>query len=298
MRRILIAVVIILVAWIALKNTAYSSFLGEADSSPDAPDYYYSEAWLDRPETPPPGGWETPWGVDVFVIAPPVSDPAPKGLLAADTPSLTDEYQRFMSGLQSQDANWTVYAPAFRSPSPASTGATRKASLAAAMDDVSLGFKRYLSADNRDRGLLILVAPGSEAMLEPVLSQLRSTDSFRQRFAGIILPATATADGVDEITGSCSPAFDSCILRTSMEAKPNVLRYVLPSLPRPKMNYTADEDFPAEVDARMQALSSWLDENAAKPAEPFDTWAADEVVDVAPIRRPNQEEDISGERGN
>src|SRR6185295_17867664 len=38
--------------------------------APPRPDYSKAEAWALRPAQPPPGGWEKPWGVDVFFIHP------------------------------------------------------------------------------------------------------------------------------------------------------------------------------------------------------------------------------------
>src|SRR6185503_695062 len=37
---------------------------------PPRPDYLKAESWALRPAQPQPGGWEKPWGVDVFFIHP------------------------------------------------------------------------------------------------------------------------------------------------------------------------------------------------------------------------------------
>lgn len=298
MRRILIAVLVLFVAWIALKNVAYSAFIGETEFQPQTPDYYYDEAWLDRPDSPPPGGWDSPWGIDIFVIAPPLSEPAPKGLIAAESPYLTTEYEEFRSSLIGDNQDFEIYAPSYRSPSPASGAARRKAMMTTSVEDVALGLKRYLSADNRDRGLLILTAPGAEPFLEQALEQLPDSDGFRQRFGGIIVSAQSGITDLEAMTAPCSPAFEACVMPASLSAQPTPMRFILPSLPRPEMTYAADAELQSAINSRALALSDWLETNAAKPAEPFDTWAADEIVDVAPIRRPNQDEDISGERGD
>src|SRR5262245_554936 len=41
-----------------------------AAPAPPRPDYTKAEAWALRPAQPPPGGWEKPWGVDIFFIHP------------------------------------------------------------------------------------------------------------------------------------------------------------------------------------------------------------------------------------
>ena len=40
------------------------------EPAPPRPDYAKPEAWALRPAQPPPGGWETPWGIDIFFIHP------------------------------------------------------------------------------------------------------------------------------------------------------------------------------------------------------------------------------------
>lgn len=298
MRRALIAALVILLAWIALKDLIYAGMLGASDSDPQQPDYSYEESWLQRPDDAPPGGWEEPWGVDVFVLPPPQSTPAPKGLQPADSDKLRSDYRRFLSqsGLDARDM--VIYAPAYRSPSPATTGDERFEEMEEARSDVSAALRRYLSADNRDRGLVILAAPGSEPLLNAVLLVLPDSHQFRERFGGVILPDRKLPSVWRDQIGTCSPAFDGCALQTDLAATKPAIGIFIPELPRPKLNYSAGEDFLERVDTRLQALTSWLDLNATKPAEPFDSWAADEVVDVAPIRRPNQDVDISGERGD
>lgn len=298
MRRILIAVLVLLAAWFIFKDMAYRSIVGASSDVPPEPDYFNDEAWLERPEELPPGGWETPWGVDVFLIAPPASRPAPAGLLAATSEEVRSEFDAFAEGTGADQISETVYAPAYRSPSPASSAAQWKQQRETGADDVRRAFKRYLSTDNRDRGLIIFAAPGAEEILDVILQDVPQTPDFRLRFGGVVVPAGHSSRALDESVGSCSEAFDACVQEIAIDAAASPLRFIAPALRKPKLEYTAEEDVPAAIEVRAEALSQWLDLNAVKPAEPFDTWAADEVVDVAPIRRPNQDEDISGDRGN
>lgn len=298
MRRILIAVFVIFVAWIALKDWGYSTFLGKAEVTPEQPDYFYTEVWLERPEDMPPGGWESPWGIDLFVVAPPVSTPVRKGLVPAESEEMAADYARFAeaAGLTASEA--TIYAPAYRSPSPGSGANARKEQMLAAQSDIIAALRRYLSADNRSRGLIILAAPGSEPLAESVVEALPQEADFRDRFGGILLPAGADPADWTTKASPCSPAFEDCVVVTSISGQAPVISWLLPGLAHRKQAYSAESDPASTIETRAQTLANWLDLNAEKPAEPFDTWAADEVVDVAPIIRPNQEEDISGERGD
>lgn len=297
MRRFLIVVLALLFAWFAFKNLVFTAMLGSNETEAVAPDYYYEEAWLMHPEEETPGGWESPWGVDVFVIAPPVHSPAPKGLISIDGEALKADFEQFMdeSGLSASDL--TIYAPAYRSPSPASKGQARRQAFETAATDVSAAMQRYLSSENRARAFVILAAPGSAPMLEKAIETISDDEDLRLRFGGVLVPEGRQAAVTGDL-GPCSPALEACVTTHGFTAKPSGMRWFVPALPHPEVTFVASEDAVQAVEQRTDALSNWLELNAVKPAEPFDTWAADEVVDVAPIRRPNQDEDISGERGN
>ncbi|WP_300378948.1 hypothetical protein [Henriciella sp.] len=298
MRRILIAAAIILIGWFALKDWAYGFVVGTAETTPETPDYYYDEVWLERPGETPPGGWEEPWGVDLFVIPPPVSTPTRAGLIPASSDLLKSEFAKMLESSGLSDDSYMIYAPGLRSPSPASTGSMRAAEMETAKKDVAEAMKRYVSAENRLRGLIIVASPDSEPLVAAALQQLPEDETFRQRFGGILLPEGKNLSRWSEPAGACSPAFDGCAVKTTLNAESGMLSWIKPNLARSPRTYSVEEGFLATVDTRIETLSNWLELNADKPAEPFDTWAADEVVDVAPIRRPNAEEDISGERGN
>ncbi|MEQ8559627.1 MAG: DUF3089 domain-containing protein [Henriciella sp.] len=298
MRRILIAAAILVVGWFALKDWAFAFMLGEATTEPEAPDYYYDEVWLERPAEQPQGGWAEPWGVDLFVIPPPVSSPARKGSLPANHEKLHEEYEALSESLQLGASNLTIYTPAYRSPSPASRGRMRDEEIKLAQADLTAAMKRYLSAENRLRGVVILATPDTEPLLYAALQQLPDTEEFRQRFGGVLLPDGKDTERWEEFMGNCSPAFEACAIQTTMTGQSGALAWLTPSLPRQAQSYVAEPELIETIETRLQTLTNWLDLNAEKPAEPFDTWAADEVVDVAPIHRPNGEQDISGERGD
>ena len=298
MRRILIAAIIILVGWFALKDWAYGFILGTAETTPEEPDYYYDEVWLERPAETPSGGWEEPWGVDLFIVPSPVSTPMRAGLIPANSDVLRAEFEGMLEDTGLAENEFTIYAPGFRSPSPASAGKNRDEQIETAKQDVAEAMKRYLAAENRMRGLIVIAAPDSEPLVPAALGQIPEEQAFRQRFGGILLPSGKNLSQWSELAGTCSPAFDACAVQTTLDASAGMFAWLTPSLAHAKRNYSAEEGFSETVSTRIDALSSWLDLNADKPAEPFDTWAADEVVDVAPIRRPNDEEDISGERGD
>lgn len=301
MRRILIALGIIIalvIGWVAIKDTLYSNWLGSSDIQPAAPDYSLDTSWFQRPAEAPPGGWDTPWGVDVFVLAPPAVSPAPKGMMAADDASLIEDYDTFADALGLKASDLVVYAPGYRSPSP-SLGASRWTNgLATSAGDVGASAARYVAQDNRERALIIVAAPQTEPLLTSVLDILPDDEAFRRRFGGVVLPADMLAEDWSEQIGDCSPAFETCAVSSDLTANEPARRLFLPSLRRSQLVFSASEDFAKTIEDRASALSQWLDREAPKPAEPFDSWAADEVIDVKPIRRPNSDRDISGERGN
>ncbi len=302
MRPILIALGIIAalaVGWVAFKDSVYASWLGQGEREAAEPDYSLQEDWLQRPAETPPGGWASPWGVDIIVLAPYPTTPQPAGLLPASSDVSKGDYADFMeeAGLSS-DESAVIYAPSYRAPSPASGKRMRTEAGALASSDVVAAVARYVSAENRKRGVIIVAAPGTDALLEGALGALPSDEDFRQRFGGVMLPADMDAAEWTEAVGACSGAVETCVVSTSLTASKPVRRFFLPSLPRPRLVYSDDGTLAQSVEARAETLSVWLEETLPKPAEPFDTWAAEEVVDVAPIRRPNSERDISGERGN
>ena len=91
---------------------------------------------------------------------------------------------------------------------------------------------------------------------------------------------------------------ESCVTEFALDASSDAMAWVKPNLKRKPETYTvATEDAPATFGGMATRLSEWLDTNVDQPAEPFDSWAADEVIDADPIIRPGSEKDISGERG-
>src|SRR5262245_27181729 len=69
------AVLILVVAGLAFQDSLFRMAARPSghfatSPTPPRPDYTKAEAWALRPEQPPPGGWEKPWGVDVFFLHP------------------------------------------------------------------------------------------------------------------------------------------------------------------------------------------------------------------------------------
>ena len=301
MRRILIALgvlAVLVIGWIAVKDSLYGSWLGQSGVSPDLPDYSLEQAWLKRPAEQPPGGWETPWGVDLLVISPPVTTPAPKGLLEAGAETQVIDFERFAEQIGLEGTDLAVYAPGYRSPSPALSKSRWRSSLTTSADDVRAAVSRYLSSNNRERAVIILAGPDTGPLLEAALEALPDDEAFRRRFGGVVLAEDMTGGVWDAKVGNCSEGVESCVVPSSLSTSKPARRLFLPSLSRSRLVFSAEDDFVPMLQDRAASLSTWLDSNAPKPAEPFNSWAADEVVDVVPIRRPNSDQDISGERGN
>jgi hypothetical protein len=113
-----------------------------------------------RPERPPAGAWETPWGVDVFFIHPttayagdawnaPVNDP--KATARLDNAILPNHAGPFLHA-------GPVYAPRYRQAAlhaELDVGGQGDKAFLLAYDDVLRAFDYYLSADNRGRAILL-----------------------------------------------------------------------------------------------------------------------------------------------
>jgi len=76
MKRLGLAIILLAAAWFGLKDMAMRAYLTQGGPSlPDPLSYTAPEHWATQPETIPPGAWETPWGIDAFIVLPPADLP-------------------------------------------------------------------------------------------------------------------------------------------------------------------------------------------------------------------------------
>lgn len=285
MRRALIACLGIIVLWFGLKDWVYRTINSQGEPLiAEQLDYSDAAAWIERPAIPPPGGWETPWGVDVFLVAPPSTRPAKNGEILIGDNTIDAALVAF-DGLP-------VYAPRYRQPSPAVRRRDTSPYDDHSRADITAAFDQYLETDNLLRGLLIAVPEGHEALVEDSLAEIRADADLRQRFAGV-LSLTAGADQPPEALDGviCSDAMEGqCVIAAAMPGKRSALGILTPTLPAPPRSYAlADaEAATIAVSSRAALLSEWLDEALPKPAEPLGGFDTMESIEIAPIRRPGQ----------
>lgn len=290
MRRALMVVAVAAILWIGLKDWAYRTiYTQQAPVEATEPDYGQPESWAMRPAEQPAGGWESPWGVDLFVLPPVRRSPHPPGTVNPDHPRSSDETAAFLELLSGSLGDAPVYAPYLRHGSPVHRD---DADFAAMTDaDALSAFELYLEQDNRQRGF-VLVAPASmEAPTESMLALFADDADMRQRFGGVVWLGSGAA-GLEEL--DCSDGLiGQCLIEVPMKSGVPVFQRLKPNLPLPRLKYRLVDPEAAAVSIsnRLAFLSDWLDENAPKPAEPFGGFDEMESVEVAPIRRPGDDED-------
>lgn len=167
--------------------------VGVADSAPQSP------KWLVRPETPPPGAWETPWGVDVFFVHQTTAI-WPNGSWNASTETTGEDKptQRalalYAGALKTAGP---IYAPDYRQAvleAMLKSGPEAKAALDLAYADVLAAFDAYIETDNRQRAV-ILVGVGQGGLHVARLLSDRFSDGFlRQRLGAAYMIETAISE--------------------------------------------------------------------------------------------------------
>lgn len=279
---------IALAAWFGLKNTAYSILISRGEVSNPAPlDYTSFDGWASQPDETPPGAWETPWGIDLFVIYPAPRINSVFGLIdaqdALEHPSHVALEAEIRAALP---AAANVYVPKYHPLSTTSDVAVSHAGGVLVGETLAYAFEQYLNNTNRGRGVLVVAVGDADESMRPLLGRLRA-DDLVHRFAGFV-HFTANADaanGFDELR--CSPALaGACYQSVAMTEQRPIGDYLLPRLPglRGVLTVIDPEGTGAAIDAQMAQVSAWLDEHTPKPAEPLFGF---EAIETAPIYRPN-----------
>ncbi|MEO1100233.1 MAG: hypothetical protein AAFW65_00140 [Pseudomonadota bacterium] len=285
MRRALMVVAVAAILWIGLKDWAYRTiYTQQTPVEASEPDYTSPESWAMRPAEQPAGGWESPWGVDLFVLPPVRRSPHPPGTVPPDHQRSSDETGAFLELLSGSFGDTPVYAPYLRHGSPVQRDDSDFAAMTEA--DAVSAFQSYLELDNRKRGLLLVAPASMKAPTERVLALFTEDPDVRQRFGGVVWLGSdgASLEGLE-----CSDGLvGQCLIEVPMKSGVPVFQRLKPNLPLPRLKYRLVDPEAAAVSVsnRLTFLSDWLDENAPKPAEPFGGFDEMESVEVAPIRRP------------
>ncbi len=176
-----------------------------AAPAPPRPDYAQATAWSARPERPPPGAWESPWGADVFYVQPtsayagddwntPIDDHRANRVLRQVI--LPNHASAFGEAAP-------LYAPLYRQAplyAEMTPGAEASQSLDLAYTDVLRAFDAYLATDNRYRSV-ILVGEGQGGLHVLRLIKERFQDQpLKDRLAAVyVIDAGVTKETLDQL---------------------------------------------------------------------------------------------------
>lgn len=298
MWRSLIALFVLGVAWMVSKDALVDRFAQPTSTdAPEPPDYAATEAWIARPAEPTPGGWETPWGVDVFLILPaPRTGERVVNLPAGQMRTEGDALRRAIITEFSKLA--PVYAPSYRAVAPAayrfdSESPDFQSALITEEEDVIAAFNRYLDADNRFRGVLIVAYGEAARLLRPLEEAVLESDGLAERTLGYVaVKAPDIAPPAAPIDFSCMQGVSRpCLVSAEYEPDLPLTRFVLPQLPVRALPAPANampEGLAETLKDRIGSASNWLDTNATKPAPPLPPL---EAIEISPIKRPGQQDD-------
>lgn len=260
---------------------------GEVQTLP-ALDYTFAEAWESQPSETPPGAWETPWGVDLFMVYPTPRVNSPHGLIDAEAAVTHPSYTKLDVEIrEALPSDAFVYVPKYRPPSSTTTPEAAPP----VTDDLIRAFEAYLGNPNRGRAIMLVGVGETDQQITPLLARL-SQEDLRNRFAGLVHFSTREGLETDAAFSElqCSPALEgACYQSVLMESSRPLGDHLLPRLPNLRAEYSVlDPDGTAVAIAVQQsAVSIWLDTNAPKPAEPLFGF---EAIEIAPIYTPNGEE--------
>ena len=270
-------------AWLFAKQALFTWwYTGSAPVMAEAVDYADPLSWAVRPAASPASVWEVGWRVDVMLL------PSwPKAWhKTGDIPPMDMDY-----GLEQADALAAVlpalrqlgpvYAPRLRMPSPVSADPD----WGAAAEDFAAAMDHYYLNENRGRGILLAV-PGETLGLAPLaIEALEARQPLeKQRIAGVII--LADRDGpIPEFPCPFGPDM-ACPTVIDMPESPPALAWfgaMPPGGAHPRVPGNPDA-LEGKLAVTRAYYLDWLEKNAAKQAEPFGGF---EVIDVAPISRPD-----------
>lgn len=156
--------------------------------APPKPDYSKAEAWALRPAQPPPGGWEKPWGVDVFFIHPTTAYAGDDWNTRIDdkvsNERLIDRLLPNHAGPFLQAS--PVYAPHYRQASLHSeidVGGEGDGAFLLAYNDILAAFDHYIATDNRARGIILAGVGQGGLYVQQLLHDRFQAEPLRERLA-------------------------------------------------------------------------------------------------------------------
>jgi len=159
-----------------------------------------------------------------------------------------------------------------------------------------MAFEQYLYSKNKWRGILIVAAPETEQLLGPLLQRIEADPRLVERFSGVVL-LSDTSSAFAEV--KCSPVMEgNCVVQADIKRESSYLNWLLPQPHRSPVSFEILDRaaLGKTLIDRNTSLSLWLDKHAPKPAEPLGGLEDMEVIDIAPVRRPGETDDVIAER--
>ncbi|WP_299950435.1 hypothetical protein [Hyphomonas sp. BRH_c22] len=261
MKRVLLAIGILFVLAVGLGPWAYRTLFapGEPLALP-AFDYRTTDSWAALPAEVPAPVWKDGWAVDVILIAPDAGlAPRSEAELASQTTRAGAQAKRMAESLA---AVGPVYAPLFRRDSE--------------QTDLSTAFQQYVDTHNRGRAFVIAT---DHTLTAEAFAGLKADDTLRERFGGFLRLTRdiGSDDPFPAIDGAASLK-DYCPDQYSelSDCQPIV------RIGRQDGMMIVAQDSPVGGD-NLSGLTSWLEANVAKTAEPLGSLEEVEIID---IRRP------------
>lgn len=261
MKRVLLGLGILFVLAVGLGPWAYRTlFLSGDPLALPAFDYRTNDSWATLPAEIPAPVWQGGWAVDVILIAPDTGlAPRSESELASQKMRAVAQAERMA---ESMAAVGPVYAPLFRKDS-------EQADLAAA-------FRQYI--DNHNRGRAFVIATDHPLPAEAFVS-LRADETLRARFGGFLRLAREIGSG--DPFGAINASAELKDYCPDQYAKLSDCQPVVRIGRQDGMMIVA-QDAPIGGDG-LTGLTSWLEANVAKTAEPLGSL---EEVEIIEIRRP------------
>ncbi len=281
----------LIAAWFGLKNTAYNMWMTRgAVEIPAALDYTTAQSWASQPTETPSGAWETPWGVDIFMVYPSPRLASPHGLIDPEVALAHPSHARLQDEiLKALPTDASLYVPKYRMISNAERPDTLTRLVA---DDLSAAFDAYLANANRGRGVMLVVIGDTHEAIDPLLDRLQM-DDLQHRFAGLIHIAPSPSQEPDRYdTLMCSPGLErACFQAVEVETQHSLMEHLFARLPnmRPDFVILDAEGVAAAIAAQTAQVTYWLDTYGPKPAEPLFGF---EAIETAPIYRPGEDQPL------
>lgn len=239
------------------------------ETAPKAPDFFIEEGWLERPSTTKAGGWDKPWGVDLFWFT---------GAGENYTAGWNTPIDWVGSDLSFEsEASWPlIFNDAFALFSPrlrhaaSLNGSSEDYEAARALEneDALSAFDFYADHDHQLRGVFIGGREqGVETASQVYTQRILGTPVFNDLFGGVIV-----ADSGDNKVSDLFPGLENCNDAANFPCLLNI-------------SGLSGEEAGERVNRLMTDFSLWLDDHAAKPAEPFPPM---ETIEIAPINKTDQ----------